>query len=124
RMAIMCRAPGPVDVNPSPHMGHWIKVTVTPAAKETMVSGKGVYPEGTVILKQKFTDREATQSELFTGMRKREAGYNAEVGDWEFFTLDGAGKEVTSSGKMESCVDCHKPYKATDFVTRKYVAAK
>jgi hypothetical protein len=105
----------------TPHDEFWIHVFINPEAADIIKSGKGVYPEGTIILKQKFLDAEAKQTEFYTGMRKREKDYNPRYGDWEFFTLDQAGTKVTARGKIDSCMDCHANWKETDFVSRKYL---
>ena len=36
----------------TPHGMHWIDVFVTPGGTNAMLTGKGTYPEGTVILKE------------------------------------------------------------------------
>jgi hypothetical protein len=108
----------------SPHGEHWIHVFVSPGGTNAMATGRGTYPEGTILLKQKFTDAAGTKTDFYTGMRKREKGYNPEVGDWEFFTLDATGWTVTARGKIESCIDCHTKWKATDFVSRQYLRTK
>jgi hypothetical protein len=82
-----------------------------------ILSGKGTYPEGTMILKQKLSDAEGRRTDLYTGMLKREKGYNSTIGDWEFFVLDSKATAVTSAGKIESCIRCHKAYRDTDFVS-------
>jgi hypothetical protein len=105
----------------TPHDDFWIHVFVTSEATNMIQTGQGVYPEGTIILKQKFLDAEAKQTEFYTGMRKREKDYNPEYGDWEFFTLDPAGTKVTARGRIDSCMDCHANWKETDFVSRKYL---
>jgi hypothetical protein len=66
-------------------------------------------------------DSEAKQTEFYTGMRKREKGYNPTYGDWEFFTLDKTGTKVNAGGKIDSCMDCHANRKETDLVSRKYL---
>jgi hypothetical protein len=101
----------------TPHDEFWIHVFINPEAADIIKSGKGTYPEGTIILKQKFLDAEAKQTEFYTGMRKREKDYNPGYGDWEFFTLDSAGTKVTARGKIDSCMDCHANWKETDFVS-------
>jgi hypothetical protein len=78
------------------------------------------FPIGTVILKQKLADAASRQAILYTGMLKRETSYNPECGNWEFFTITGGGEAVTSRGRMESCMDCHKQYSRSDFVTKGY----
>ena len=120
--SLLCKRPN--SISHSPHGEHWIHVFVSPSGTNAMATGKGTYPFGTVILKQKFLDAGGTNTDFYTGMRKREAGYNPEHGDWEFFTLDRGGLTVTARGKIESCMDCHLKYKATDFVSRRYLTTK
>ncbi len=117
---VLC-VPNIRSVPNNPHGDRWIDVYVTDGGRRAMSSGKGTYPEGTVILKQKYTDPAGTKTELFTGMLKREKGYNAQVGDWEFFALNSDATAITASGRIESCIDCHRPYKNTDFVSRRYL---
>jgi hypothetical protein len=105
-----------------PHHDHWIDVYVTRSGYSVMKSGTGVYPKGTMILKQKYTDPEGKKTDLFTGMRKREKGYNPETGDWEFFVLNSTRTSATALGRIESCIDCHASFKSNDFVSRDYLA--
>lgn len=121
RDIVSCQPPWMIQS--TPHGTYWIQVLVNPDPKtvEIIKTGKGVYPEGTIILKQKFLDAEAKQTEFYTGMRKREKDYHPEFGDWEFFTLDETGTKVTARGKIDSCMDCHANFKQTDFVSRKYL---
>ena len=114
-----CRLPSVQEH--TPHGMHWIDVFVTPGGTNAMMTGTGTYPEGTVILKQKYSDEKATKTEFFTGMLKREQGFNPDAGDWEFFMLDAPGNMVTARGRIESCVECHQKYAATDFVARDYL---
>jgi len=124
-ISLQCRLLTPPTSFPhNPHGEHWIHVFVSPKATNIMTSGQGKYPLGTTILKQKFTDPAGEKTEFYTGMRNREAGYNPECGDWEFFTLDQRGSKVTARGKIESCMDCHAKYKQTDFVARSYLAGQ
>jgi hypothetical protein len=106
-----------------PHQG-WIHVYVTQQGQDVMRTGKGVYPQGTVILKQKFSDPAGKYSDLFTGMVKREKGYNPEAGDWEFFALNSDATVSMTPHNVQSCIDCHAPFRATDFVSRRYLTAK
>jgi hypothetical protein len=108
----------------NPHTGHWIHVFVTQGGYDAMRSGKGVYPKGTLILKQKFMDAAASKTDVFTGMLKREKGYNAEAGDWEFFVVNSNATTVRAAGRLESCIDCHAPFHSSDFVSRRYLTAK
>jgi hypothetical protein len=87
-----------------------------------MCSGHGIYPVGTVILKRKYGPNDASGkvTELFTGMRKREAGYNPQGGDWEYFVTSSDGKVMGSTGALATCMACHQGYSSTDYVTRDY----
>jgi Cytochrome P460 len=106
-----------------PHQG-WIHVYVTQQGQDVMRSGKGVYPPGTVILKQKLSDAAGKNAQSFTGMVKREKGYDPGAGDWEFFVMNSEATVVRPPLNVQSCVDCHAPYRATDFVSRRYLTAK
>ncbi|HKS38274.1 MAG TPA: hypothetical protein VJW76_13850, partial [Verrucomicrobiae bacterium] len=76
----------------------------------------------TIILKEKFADTGGQKTEMFTGMIKREAGYNSECGDWEFFTMEASGSRIVERGRIRRCMDCHVEYKSRDFVTKNYVS--
>ena len=108
---------------PSPHQGKFYHVYVTKQGEAVLEEGKGTYPEGTVVLKEKFSDADGKKTELFTAMVKRAKGFNPEGGDWEYFVISGDAKKITQSGKIQSCIDCHDSYQATDYVTRDYMGA-
>jgi Cytochrome P460 len=116
QVAMLCRASSPV----SPHDGHWIHVYVTSRGYDTMKTGKGVYPRGTVILKEKFADAAGTKPVLFTGMLKREKGYDPTAGDWQFFVLNADATAVDTRDR-HSCARCHVPFRDTDYVARTYL---
>ena len=118
RVATMC-----AQRASNPHQGRWIHVFVTSRGSDAMKTGKGLYPVGTVILKEKFADAAGTKSVLFTGMLKREKGYNTEAGDWQFFVLNSDATTVTTD-RTQSCINCHAPLRATDFVSRRYLTDK
>ena len=114
----------PNQVLHSPHGEHWIHVFANAAAKGPVTSGKGTYPEGALLLKEKFLDAKGTKTDFFTGMRKREKGYHPAGGDWEYFVLDARRQMVLARGKIDSCVGCHAQYKGTDYVSRRYLTGK
>jgi hypothetical protein len=97
-----------------------IHVFVTRAGAAAFKDSAARFPVGTVIFKQKFPTVDAKDPELYTGMIKRQTGFNPECGDWEFFTMNGDARAVTARGRIESCMDCHKDYAKTDFVTKGY----
>lgn len=100
--------------------GATIHVYVSLEGVPAMKTNGVAFPVGTLILKEKFPTATAKTPELYTGMLKREQGYNPGCGDWEFFTLDGARGAITARGRIESCIKCHKYYSTSDFVTKAY----
>ncbi len=136
QVAQLCRLPDPDELpEANPHRGHFVHVYVTPGEEKKIRTGEGTYPVGTLIVKEKLpgplaeleqgskAKKKASQTqtpELFTVMLKREAGYHPECGDWEFMVVSGDAKQIVARGKIDSCVECHKDYKATDFVTQLY----
>ena len=105
----------------NPHEHKYAHVFVSTNGATAMRTNSAVFPVGSIIIKEKFSDLEGKKTELFTGMVKRENGYNSKCGDWEFFTLSADAVKVTSRGKLQSCIDCHVEYKESDYVTKKYV---
>lgn len=106
----------------SPHKGKYFHVYMTDSGVGIIKNGKGVYPEGTVIVKEKFSDSTAKTTELFTVMVKRQKGFNPDGGDWEYFVISGDAKKITQRGKIESCMNCHDSYQDSDYVTRNYLS--
>jgi hypothetical protein len=96
-----------------------IHVYVTPASAGAFKDSAARFPVGTVVLKQKFPALNAKEADFYTGMLKRETGFNPGCGDWEFFTMAGDRRAVTARGRIESCMDCHRQYSKTDFVTKR-----
>jgi len=120
----LCRAPTKEDykMDKSVHKNKYVNVYVNSTGADEMLGKKNpAFPVGTVIVKEKLPKRDAVDAELLTVMIKREKGFNPEIGDWEFVTLNGAATEVTAQGKLESCQSCHLDYEKNDFVTREYL---
>ncbi|MFM7118033.1 MAG: cytochrome P460 family protein [Planctomycetota bacterium] len=99
-------------------------VYVSPSAKEIMLSGKGTYPEGSLVIKSKLATAEAKTPELFTVMQKMPAGYDEEHGDWKYFVVDGSTFKLLAAGRIDSCKSCHDQYAESDYVTRLYLKQK
>lgn len=112
-----CIAPNKTN----PHRECFGHVYVTTLGHEQMISGKGSYPVGTVIVKQKFKSSSTRSLTLHTVMRKRSPGFDSANGDWEYSVVDGAGRKVLAVGRIASCIACHSQYAKTDYVTRKYL---
>lgn len=123
--AALCR----LAFNPNPHEESaarpaYCDVYVTANAEEAMASGKGAYPPGSVIVKTKLEGENRLTAVLYTVMRKMERGYDEPHGDWEYAVLDGPSRRVLARGRIDSCIECHAAYAATDHVTRAYMTPR
>ncbi|RYD85172.1 MAG: hypothetical protein EOP84_03325 [Verrucomicrobiaceae bacterium] len=96
-----------------------IHIYVTREGEAAFRTPEAKFPVGTIVLKQKFSSPEAKEAEFYTGMRKREKGYNPDCGDWEFFTMNADRRAFTAQGRIDSCMDCHRTYAKTDFITKR-----
>jgi Cytochrome P460 len=120
-VAALCAAiiPRP-SVNP--HQNKFISVYVNGAGQRAMMTALApVFPQGSMIVKEKLSGRDSPEPELLTAMLKREKGYNPESGDWEYLVLDGSASKIVERGRLASCSGCHAAYSRTDFVTRLYL---
>ncbi|MBS1793526.1 MAG: cytochrome P460 family protein [Acidobacteria bacterium] len=127
KVAVMCASPTQSQLDrdaKDPHKDKFINVYVNDTGKTEMLTKKSPqFPAGTVIVKEKLPAADSTTPELLTVMIKRDKGFNPEVGDWEFMTVDGTGTKITARGQLENCRECHLDYSKTDFVTRVYLPA-
>jgi len=73
---------------------------------------KQPFAPGAIVIKEKIG--ESVPVAAVGGMRKREPGYDPENGDWEYFYSSRSGG--FESGKIQSCIACHRRQKATDYV--------
>jgi Cytochrome P460 len=120
--AIACgRYIGP-DANPNPHSTRYINVYVNQPGREAMITRRDpLFPQGSIIVKEKLPDPLAKAPELLAVMFKREQGYNPESGDWEYLVLDGSASTIKARGKLEKCNACHISSKSSDYVDRSYL---
>jgi len=119
-VAALC-APGGLAA-PNPHASSFITVYVNKIGREAMFAKQPQrYPEGSMIVKEKFSSPDDRKPLLYTIMRKRAAGYNPQVGDWEFSVVGPNGRELQESGKLKNCQGCHLGKSESDFVFRPYV---
>jgi len=76
------------------------------------------YPAGSIIVKEAFTsDGAGNKGALssITVMVKREAGYDAENGDWEYVNVR-PDLRVRAQGRIGMCIKCHGAAVLDDFV--------
>lgn len=106
----------------NPHAASFITVYVNNAGKEAMFAKEAqTFPQGSVIVKEKIGSYLGGKALLYTIMRKREAGFNPDLGDWEFAVVGPDGKDIQERGKLANCQSCHRPKRDSDFVFRSYV---
>ena len=119
-VAALC-APGALATL-NPHASAYITVYVNKVGRESMFAKQAQrYPEGSMIVKEKYSSPEDRKPLLYTIMRKRAAGYNPTVGDWEFSVVGPDGTQLQASGKLKNCQGCHLGKNESDFVFRPYV---
>jgi hypothetical protein len=103
------------------HGNRYCDVFISPDSAATILSGHGSYKPGTVIVKSKYPSKTRESIELFTVMKKMEPGYSSDNGDWQYTVVDSTATQILAQGRIESCSECHRDYKNTDFVTRIYL---
>jgi hypothetical protein len=110
----------------NPHDGSYIFVYVNKLGREAMFAKESQqFPEGSLIVKEKIsTTSKDRKPVLYTIMRKREAGYNPKVGDWEFSVVGPDGRQLQAIGKLENCQTCHIGKSESDFVFRPYLKSE
>jgi hypothetical protein len=135
RIAMMCRAPTQEEIaaeaadphleageHPSLMRTRFVTVYVNKLAEQAMLhQNHPAYPQGSLIVKERLARPTDSVPELLTVMHKREKGYNPGHGDWEYMTLDGAGKQITAQGRLQKCESCHAEWKKTDYTSRAYL---
>ena len=100
----------------------YFTVYVNDTGREAMLTRKvPQFPEGSIIIKEKLTDRSSKTPELLTVMIKQKKGSNPETGDWEYMVTDGTGTTVQGRGFLENCQACHIGQKGTDYIFRTYL---
>ena len=108
-------SPGEIEAQEKksgPHLGSWVHYYANNEAVPTYRTQKYPFQIGSVIVKEKLA-KDGTVAGV-GGMRKREAGFDASHGDWEFFYTDA--KTGFQIGSLKTCVECHSTAKAFDHV--------
>ncbi|HUY88742.1 MAG TPA: cytochrome P460 family protein [Pirellulales bacterium] len=99
-----------------PHAFTAIRVFMNDSAAAAFRDSVAAYPAGAVIVKEKQVlpkERSETPTAV-AGMIKREAGYDPQHGDWEYFYVDD--QPQLERGKIASCVECHRRAAETGYV--------
>jgi hypothetical protein len=124
-VAALCAAPTPpqsIESSQNPHRQRYFIVYVNETGRVAMMSQlKPVFPEGSIIVKEKLLAQDDTSPELLTVMVKREQGFNPESGDWEYIVVNGERTKIEARGKLANCQSCHASKGETDYVFRTYL---
>ena len=111
------------DAN-GPHASYSIIVRVSPNAAAPFREG-GTLPTGAVVVKEKhktsFFDQRST-FDAYAFMIKREAGYDAINGDWEYAFVTLQPKRTVTRGRLSECSRCHARAADRDYLFRNYLA--
>lgn len=108
----------------SPHgnKDKYFTVYVNDTGREAMTAEKfPKFPEGSVIVKEKLSDKNSTTPELMTVMIKQKNGSSPETGDWEYMVTDGNGEKIEGRGKLANCQACHAAKASDDYIFRTYL---
>jgi hypothetical protein len=104
-----------------PHFQPVVKVVANKEAHAAIKEKKtAAMPVGSVIVKEKFWDEKQAKPTAYAAMIKREAGYDAENGDWEYVYVTLGDEKKAERGKMKSCADCHANARGTDRLFLQY----
>lgn len=114
----------PVDHSTYPHDDQkFLTVYVNDIGRKAMFEQqKPKFPEGSVIVKEKLSDRGSQTPELLTVMIKQEKGFNPENGDWEYMVVNGDGTKAEGRGNLANCQACHFNRQETDYIFRTYLS--
>jgi hypothetical protein len=124
QVSVLCAAPFPIkaDGASNPHRHKYIIVYVNDTGRRAMLEQKNpAFPEGSVIVKEKLSEKSSQTPELLTVMIKRAKGFNPTSDDWEYMVVDGTGMKIQAQGKLENCQSCHSAKPDTDYVFRTYL---
>jgi hypothetical protein len=124
QVSALCAAPVPsrADAPTNPHRHKYLMVYVNDTGRKAMLEQKNpAFPEGSVIVKEKLSEKSSQTPELLTVMIKRGKGFNSTSGDWEYMVVDGTGMTVQAQGKLENCQSCHSAKPDTNYVFRTYL---
>jgi len=95
------------------------------AEKALKLDPKAVLPVSGTIVKEKLASSKKDAKLIAYGaMIKREKGYDAEHGDWEYVYADlSDAKPKIERGKIASCIKCHSIAKERDYLFRTHLGA-
>jgi len=95
-----------------PHYKARVHIYANPVALPAIAERMTQFPVGAIVVKEKLGDGDKVAG--IGGMIKRAAGYDPPNGDWEYFYYEGTDSLTT--GRISSCIECHRSARSTDYV--------
>ena len=92
--------------------GNILKLYLNNLALDTVVNKKGLFPLGSLLIKEMYTDDKKMY--LITVMYK-EKGFHPEGNDWYWVKYKPDG-EAPLEGKVRLCIECHEGMEDNDYV--------
>lgn len=119
---LLCRMPTAADKRRDvdehgPHNELFIVVRATPDAMAAYRNRQAM-PVGSTVVKEKHKDGTMV---AYSVMRKRQAGFDAVGGDWEYGYFAADGKGSFARGRGDTCAACHARARESDFLFRSYL---
>jgi hypothetical protein len=99
--------------------GRYLQDWANPLAAQALVGQAPVtFPEGSVIVKEKYAGPKTVKPDLVAIglMIKRGAGFDSAHGDWDYAYYEPALGIVRTEEQTAYCANCHAGAAATDFV--------
>jgi hypothetical protein len=107
----------------SGHASFLGNVYVNDTAKDAFMSdARPVFPQGSILVREKILDGDSSKAELLTVMIKREKGLSPQ--SWEYLVMESDATRVRRREKAGECFACHRQQKKDDFVFRSYLPRK
>jgi len=85
-------------------------------ANAEILSNAPNFPIGSMIVREKNSTETSFVPQTVIAMVKREKGFSAATGDWEFFVLNGSDLKLQRRETVGNCAACHIQAKNTDWV--------
>jgi len=89
----------------STHSDPYYQLHITTTSKDAFNGGMDL-PEGTVLVKTQYNDKDCTDFSRWTVMKKQATGFDSTSFDWEWQNVDGQG-QIAEEGKLGYCKNCH-----------------
>jgi len=80
------------------------------------IEKKTSFPEGSIILKPLYKEKDRGYLARLVVMVKMHKGYDTKHNDWWYGVYNKTGTTVWFEGKIKSCIKCHEIAKKTDYL--------